>query len=131
MSVDQVLTKARGGHSERMARATRGLVPWVLLAGLAASQAATALTLNWGTATTDLSPSGKQATELQLDLSDDGSKAAAIWRNSTDTKIEAAFATIADAAAIWSSPNSGFGIGSMSSDPQMEFASDGTRATAV
>lgn len=68
----------------------------------------------------------------QVKVSQDGTTAAAIWRNGTDAGTEqAATASVSGATATWGSATTASGTGQSVGAPQIAASSDGTRATVV
>src|SRR5262249_754521 len=99
-------------------------------------QAATA-TISGNTATwsnvIDLSATGQNASNPQVALSADGTKATAVWSrsNGSNTIIETASATIAANLATWNSVIDLSTLGQNGSTPQIALSSDSSLATAV
>lgn len=88
--------------------------------------------ITWG-ATTDLSPSDVDADTPQVALSEDGSKATAVWVHSDGThpRVQAASATISGTTATWGASSTLSAAGESASYPRLGLSAAGTNATAI
>ena len=87
---------------------------------------------SWGSST-DLSTSGQDAQRPQLDVSSDGTKAAAIWMRSNGSKlvIQSNTAAIAGTSSSWGTVTDLSASGNDSTDPQIACSSDCSNITAA
>ncbi len=91
-------------------------------------------TATWGSVTTDLSNSRRDAWAPQIALSSDGTMATAVWRRYfvSEDIIQSRSATISDNVATWGSVTTDLSDSGQTTDiPQIALSSDGTMATAV
>ena len=86
----------------------------------------------WSSPTT-LSAAGQPATEPEIALSDDGTKAVAIWyrNDGANQIIQAATATISGNTATWSAAQDLSAAGQDAGNPFVALSSDGTKAIAI
>jgi hypothetical protein len=89
-------------------------------------------TATWSSVT-DLSAAGASASENEIALSSDGSKATAVWyrSNGANSIIQSASATISGNTATWSDVNDLSAIGGSAYDPFVELSSDGTVSSVI
>ena len=89
-------------------------------------------TAQWS-APADLSASGNNATDAQVKLSSDGTKAVAVWvrSNGTNQIVQSANAAVSGNTASWSAAVDLSDAGFNSQNPQVGLSSDGSMATAV
>jgi len=104
-----------------------------ILLPFAKNSLATGPSATWITPPYDLSAIGRNATNPQVALSSDGTKATAVWsrNDGSNTIIQSASATISGGVALWGPVANLSATGQNALSPQVALSSDGTRATAV
>jgi LPXTG-motif cell wall-anchored protein len=98
-----------------------------------ASATITGSTATWSSPAVDLSAPGQNASDPQVALSADGTKATAIWVRSGGPNdiAQSVSATITGSTATWSTVTNLSAPGQSADDPQVVLSADGTTATAV
>ena len=97
-----------------------------------ASATLTGSTATWSTVT-DLSAPGQAASNLQVALSADGTKATAVWlrRDGSNDIVQTVSATITGSTATWSTVTNLSAPGQNATGAQVAVSADGTKATAI